>query len=123
MPKLQINFDDIAAGEVVPEGRYSARIDAVEEREGRSTHNPYWNVEFTLQDEAVVGRKVWDVVMLTPQSLWKLKRLAKCAGLNVDGRLDIDTEELIGQEVGLVVANETFEGNLRTRVKGYFPLV
>lgn len=123
MPKLQVNFDDVAVSEVVPEGRFSARIDNVEERTGKTEpHNTYWNVEFTIQDEPVVGRKVWDVFMLQPQSLWKLKRLMQCANVSPEGRMDLDSDELLGQEVGVVVAHEAYEGQARARVKGYFNL-
>jgi len=123
MPKLNVNFDDVAVSEVVPEGRYSATIDGVEERVGQAEpHNQYWNVEFTIQDQPVVGRKVWDVFMLQPQSLWKLKRLMQCANMPTEGRADLDSEELLGQEVGVVVMHETYEGQVRSRVKGYFNL-
>jgi len=124
MPQLLFNFDEIAAAEPVEEGTYLARIDDVQERTGQQPpHNPYWNVELTIQDERALGRKVWDVFMLQPQSLWKLKRLLQCVGLQVDGRRSLDTDdELRGREVIIKVVNELYEGQLRSRVKGYLPV-
>jgi len=123
MPKLvKVDWKEVAKQELIPEGKVAARLDKIEEREGKEEpHNPYWNFEFTvIAPEEVVGRKVWDVFMLDTKSLWKLRNFCQCVGIALEGTRDIDTDELTGQEVGLVIGHETYEGRERNRVKGYF---
>ncbi len=122
MPKLvKVDWKEVAKQELIPEGKVVARHDKVEERTAKETQNPYWNFEFTItQPEEVVGRKVWDVFMLDTKSLWKLRAFCDCIGIELEGQRDIDTDELVGQDVGLVITHETYEGRERNRVKGYF---
>ena len=124
-PKLmKTDWKAVAAQELIPAGKVSARLDKVEERTGRAEpHNVYWNFEFTLTGpEDVVGRKVWDVFMLDVKSLWKLRNFCECIGIELAGQRDLDTDELMGQDVGIQIAHETYEGRERNRVKGYFTL-
>lgn len=122
MPKLmKVDWPEVAKQELIPAGKVLARLDKVEERQAKETQNLYWNFEFTItQPEEVVGRKVWDVFMLDTKSLWKLRTFCECIGIELEGQRDIDTDELVGQDVGLVITHETYEGRDRNRVKGYF---
>lgn len=123
MPKLmKVDWKEVAKQELIPEGKVVARLDKVEPRDAKAEpHNPYWNFEFTItQPEEVVGRKVWDVFMLDTKSLWKLRAFCECIGIELEGQRDIDTDELVGQDVGLVITHEEYEGRTRNRVKGYF---
>ncbi len=124
MPKLmKTDWKAVAKQELIPEGKVSARLDKVEERTAKESQNPYWNFEFTLTGpEEVVGRKVWDVFMLDTKSLWKLRNFCECIGIELEGQRDLDTDELMGQDVGLQIAHEVYESRTRNRVKGYFAL-
>ena len=121
MPRIHANWDEVAAGTLIPEGRYPARIDKVEERTS-SAGNEYWNVEFTIIDGEYEGRKLWGVFMLSPQALWKLRALAQACGLDLSGERELDSEELVGQEVGIVVTTEEYDGQTRNRVNQFFAL-
>lgn len=120
MPKLNVEggWDGISTSQVIEPGTYLASIDKVEETTSQNG-KPYWNVEFTIQEEPYVGRKVWDIFMLNAEALWKLKRLAKAVGLDLSGRNDIDSDDLMNAECHVVIANEMYDGELRNRVKGY----
>jgi hypothetical protein len=119
--EFQVNWDDVAKGEAVPPGRYPARIDKVEDQTSEKG-NAYWQVTFTLTEEPAIGRKVWGNFMLQPQSLWKLRQLMKAIGMPTQGVGNLVADEFIGQEVGVIVINETYEGEPRSRVQGFFPL-
>lgn len=122
MKLTKINWEDVAKQELIPAGQIAARLDKVEERTGKEEpHNPYWNFEFTvIAPEEVVGRKIWDIFMLDTKALWKLRNFCKCVGIELEGQRDIDTDELIGQEVGLVITHRTYEGREQNNIKGYF---
>jgi hypothetical protein len=123
-PQLNnVNWDEIAKGEILPEGKYAARIDKVEEKVSKPPkNNPYWQVTFTLTEEPHTGRKAWDKFMLSTDALWKLKNLLDAIGLEVKGEADLDSNDLLQQEVGIVIKHETYEGQLRHRVQGFFNL-
>ena len=121
---MKVDWKEVAKQELIPEGKVSARLDKVEERKGKDEpHNPYWNFEFTLTGpQEVVGRKVWDIFMLDTKSLWKLRNFCECIGIELEGQRDIDTDELVGQDVGLVITHRSYEGREQNNIKGYFAL-
>jgi len=122
MPKLEgVNWDDIASSEVVPEGRHPARVDKVEVRTSEQG-NQYWGITFVLTQEPLTGRVVWAPFMLEPQNLWKLRQLCDAIGIDLAGRRDFDSDELIDQEVGVIVTHEDYQGQTRARVKGFYAL-
>jgi hypothetical protein len=116
-----VDFDKAGQDNLVPEGTYVARIDKVEERKGKDSGEPYWNLELTVVDPTdFEGRKVWDILMLNPQSMWKLRAVCVSAGISVEGRAGaFDSEELLQQEVQIKVIHEAYQGQARARVKQY----
>jgi hypothetical protein len=60
--------------------------------------------------------------MLNPQSHWKVRQLMKAIGMPTSGVGNLVADEFIGQEVGVIVVHENYEGEPRARVQGFFPL-
>jgi hypothetical protein len=121
-PVLQeVDFDAAGQSQLIPEGTYKARIDKVEERKSKSSGEPYWNLELTIIDPLdFEGRKLWDVLMLGANALWKLRAVCESAGLPVEGRNGaFDSEELLQQEVTIIVVNDDYQGKVRSKVKQY----
>ncbi len=126
MAKLKgIDWDEVAKSEVIEEGDYPVRIDKVEKRQSRNEpEGPgYLNVEMTFLEDPYTGRKIWDVFSLKPNALWKLRNLCETLGIDLEGRTDFDTDELVGQEVGIRAVPETYEGKDRAKVDSYFSMV
>jgi len=119
-PVLRTKWDDVAKGDLIPEGRHLARIDKVEEKVSEKSGKSYWAVTYTLQDEPYTGRQVWGNCSLEPRALWKLRMLAESIGIDLTGRDDLDADELVNQEVGIVITHETYEGKERVRVDDFF---
>jgi hypothetical protein len=120
-PRIDGNFDE--AVNIIEPGKYMGRIDKVEEKISKQPdHKAYWQVEITLTQEPFIGRKVWTNVMLQANSLWKLRQLAEACGLDMTGRMDFDSSELEGQELGVALVAETYEGKERTKVQSFFQL-
>ena len=117
-----IDWEKVAQEQVVPEGRYPARIDKADVRVSKEGGNPYLNIEFTLTEEPLTGRKVWSVFMLEPRALWKLRNLLVALGYPVQGTSDFEPTDLIGQEVGIVVTHEEYQGQLRARANTFYSL-
>jgi len=115
------DWDKVAADELIPEGRYPARIDKVVEGESQEG-NPKWGITFTFTEEPVTGRKLYESFSLMPRALWKLRQLAAACGIDLTGRDDLDTDELLNVDVGVVVTHDSYQGQPRTRVNTFFPI-
>jgi hypothetical protein len=122
MPReLNVDWDSVAKGEAVPEGRYATRIDKVEDKTSPN-NNEYWLMTFTITDEPDIGRKVFGNFMLSPTALWKLRALMKAIGMPTQGLVGLNADDYIGAEVGVVVVHQLYEGEVRARVQSFFPL-
>lgn len=125
MPKLTgVDWGEVSKGDLIPEGRYPCRIDKVEVKQSKAG-NEYWNFHFTITVEPLEGRKVFGIVMPQPNMLWKLKQICDAVGVDLEGRSvedEFDTDELIGQELGVIVGSDMYEGVLRSRTTGFFAL-
>ena len=120
-PIINGNFDE--AGNTIEPGKYAARIDKVETKISKQPdHKEMLAVTFTLTAEPNIGRKVWANIMTQAASLWKLKQLAEACGIDMAGRQDFDSDELLGQELGITVVDETYEGVKRSKVQSFFQL-
>lgn len=126
MPKMSLpkgqDWDKVAEADLILEGQYPARIDNVEERVNPETDKTTWGVTFTLLDEPYTGRKVFSNFGLGATALWKLKLLADAIGLDLTGRSDLDSAEILNAEVGVNVTHEMYEGRVRNRAETYFSL-
>jgi len=119
-PQFQLPFDDVAEGQLLPEGPYVVRVDGIKTKSKIETGNSWWELELTVIDGEHMGRKAWANVMLTHSAGWKMRQLALAAGLEVQGRTSIDTEELMNRELGIRVMHEQYQGEPRMRVKSFF---
>ena len=119
MKITNVNWDDVATGEVIPEGSYMARIDKVETRKSQQD-KAYLGINFVIVEGDQEGRVVWQSISLEPRALWKLRQLLEALGHDLVGMQEVDTDDLLGQEVGINVTHEEYEGQVRHRVNSFF---
>lgn len=110
MPKLnksqaaQVEESEAASGGfLLPEGRYAARLESVEEKEGNEY--PYWVWQFEhLHNEEGVEQpgKQWNNTSLSPKSAGFLKASFEAFGYTSDS----DTDEMLGEWVVLHLVQE-----------------
>ena len=103
-------------GENVPEGWYHIRIEKVEEKE--STNTPGERVVWItgkVQNEPFVGRVITDFASLQAQALAKLKAYYSAVGYN-PGPEGHDPDKLIGTEVYVLVQEDVYQGQKRSKV-------
>lgn len=69
-------------------------------------------------DEAIVGRHVYDNLMLEGGALWRTKLALKALVGGVgDGPMTLDTAALVGKGAWCQVEEEEYEGQKRARIK------
>ena len=132
MPKLKatlakkVNAAEAATGSyLLPEGRYAARLLAVEQREGAK--GPYWRWEFGDLHDAEGDKKAgkqWHNTSLSEAALGFLKATFEAFGYTTES----DTDEMIGEWVVLHLVQEQIPtgkraGEMTNRIQGLFPFV
>lgn len=127
---ISVDFEGVESGggRPVPDGMYLGAPTKITEEEGEDSGEPYlafrWKTEEGLSrgTKKGVGGIVFDNVSLQPQSLWKLRTILECMGYEVeDGPMDVDIEDLVGEQCGIEVTNEEWEGRDRPRITGFAP--
>lgn len=123
---MNIDFSSVPSREALEEGTYLLQIAKAEEKLS-STGNPMINIEYdvvaTADGEAVQGsRKLWDNYSLQSQALFKLKELFNSLGMDTDNIVDIELSDLIGLQVMAKLVQETYNGELRNKVKKLYPV-
>jgi len=117
-----VNWDEVTKQELIPEGRYPARIDKIEERPSKKGEVPSWNITFAITSDEAQGRKAFNTFGMAPNALWKFRELLEAIGVEASGEADLDSDDYLGQEVGIIITHEEYEGKLRTRIGQFYRL-
>src|SRR3954471_15041001 len=116
---VSVDFTGVeSGGRACPDGTFKAEITAAAEEES-STGNPMVVAKFKILTGKGKGALIYDNLSLQPQALFRLKALCEALGIEAEGAVDIDFDELVGQEILVDVENETYEGKKRPRAVGY----
>lgn len=108
-------------------GTYPARIAAVEYGLSKSSGNPMLTVNVELNVEGrTVPRKAF--LVITGEGSYGFDQLLRACRMDqlADAYKDksaekppFDTDELVGQEVSVIVEHETYNNQLRDRIKAF----
>ncbi len=88
--------------EPLPPGEYRCRVRSAEEKAN------YLQIEFEVLDEAFAGRKVVDRLFATEKALSRFRSALTALGVAADGLVEIEPRDLIGREVFLTIAPDSF---------------
>ena len=116
---LNLDFSNVPSREPLDEGVYTLVIAKAEETASASG-NPMLKVEYDVL--GVEGnRKLWDNYVLIDKCLWKVEELFKALGIPTDSVVEMDVQELVGQQVQAKVIQEDYNGDTVNRVKKVYP--
>jgi len=119
---LSVDFEGVESGggKPVPDGNYNAALNAVEEKEGETSGEPYLSCRWKIVGGKSDGATVFDNISLQPQSLWRFRTILECLGYEIEeGPMAIDLDDVIGEECGIEVTNEEWEGKDKPRITGF----
>jgi len=118
MPIIGADFTGVeTTPQPLPVGSYSARI--VELKEGTSkTGNPKLDVVYEITHQGFEGRKAFRSLSLQSNALFSFKRLLLATGEwdedDLKGPMQIDTAEIVGLEVCVVVVANSYKKDGQT---------
>lgn len=114
MANLNLDFSSVQSGNtLLEEGMYNLTLESVEEKTS-STGKQMLLVRFR---EETTQTALFENYVLAENCLWKLKELLNAAGLECDGMLDLDTDELIGLMFKAKVIQEDYNDSKVNRIK------
>ncbi len=104
---MRFDFTDVQDFEVLPAGSYAATIDSIVETESERSEFPNLVWTFTLTEGDHAGRKLFKTTGLGPKALWSLRDTLVGLGYDkedLEGEVDVDTDELEGTDVVVVIS-------------------
>lgn len=116
MANLNLDFSNVQSNVVLEEGMYNVTIEKVEEKTA-STGKPMLLVRFKEEEQGAV---LFENYVLTEEALWKLKELLSAAGIECNGAVDFDTDELVGLMFKAKIIKEQYNGSDVNRIKKVF---
>jgi hypothetical protein len=114
----------------IPAGTYLAEIGGVVYETSKSSGNPMIVVTFNVEvDGKPRPRKSY--LVISGEGAYGFDQLLRSTGFgqmadqykdkNVSPKPDFDTDMLVGQRVQVVVEPDTYQGQLRDRIKSFLP--
>lgn len=116
---VSLNFKDVKTFKTPPEGNYPVRVEKAELTTS-SNDNEMISWEFEIAAGKYEGSKLFYNTNTGKDSLWKLREVLEALGQDVpDGNLDLDLEELVGCECGVVVYHEVYDSKNRAKIADF----
>jgi hypothetical protein len=105
----------------VPEGDYAAIITKVEN--GESKGDGGFQYIFTFKLKKFSQNSYPYYCKIQENQLWKLRNVLVAAGINVPKKkLKVDPNRVVGKEVGVTMADDEYEGKMKSVVDAVFPV-
>lgn len=95
---MKINFNDIPetnSFDPIPEGDYEVLVTGAQFKQSK-TNKTMLVITYSVQDEDYGNRKLWQNMVIAPNSLWKIKETLVGLGFEPEGDFDLDPDELLG---------------------------
>lgn len=119
---IKVDFTGVETRVLLPEGVYNAKVAEVELEPNDGKPYLKWTFRTIDDDPKLNDKPLYNNTSLQPQSLWVLGSLLETLGVErPDGAMDLDLEELVGLEIGLVVEHEEYQGKQRAKVVDFTP--
>ncbi len=121
---IKLDFSNVTGGDYtpIPADDYVVEIEKVENRTAKSG-NEMLSLTFNVMEGEYEGRKIFDLYVLTEKALWKLKDLLVAVGVDTEGMVDLDADDLVGEVfVAKVEIQESPGYDPQNRIKQHKPL-
>lgn len=112
--KLKLDFSGVESFQRAAEGIHTVKVASAEVKQS-SGGNDMIVVAFEVTKGEDKGARVYENFPLTDKALWKLKSLLQAIGIKADGKVQLDTDKLLGKVCKINVIHEEYDGKLRAR--------
>lgn len=114
--KLKLDFTGVESFQRPSEGEHVMRIVSAEVKQSQGG-NDMIVVAFEVTKGQDKGSRVFENYPLADNALWKLKAMLQAIGMKCDGKVQLDLDKLIGKICLVTVADDEYNGQIRSRVQ------
>jgi len=122
---FKVDFRDAQSGgsRRFPEADYKVKI-AKAERSQSQQGNAQIKVTFEMiEPEKYEGKTLVDYLTLTRKAAWRIGNLFDAVGIKWSQKImEFKTSKLVGQELGITLADDSYNGRVRSKVADYLDL-
>jgi hypothetical protein len=105
---------------VVSEGVHNFKIKKSEEKEGKTSGEPYWNFVCECTDEGLdKGLTVWLMISLSPQARFRIDQFLNA--INAPDTGSIDHPQCVGKTFRAEVEWDSYNGNISAKPTTLIP--
>lgn len=116
MANMNLDFSNVQGGTILDEGMYNVTIESVEEKTSVSG-KPMLLVRFREEETKTA---IFENYVLQENCLWKLKELLSAAGIECNGSVDVDTDDLVGLVFKAKIVQDDYNDSKVNRIKKVF---
>lgn len=113
MANMNLDFSNVQGGTILEEGMYNVTIESVEEKTSASGKQMLL-VRFREEETKTA---IFENYVLQENCLWKLKELLVAAGIECNGAIDFETEDLIGLVFKAKIVQDDYNDSKVNRIK------
>lgn len=110
---MNLDFSNVQSATILEEGMYNVTIESVENKVS-STGKDMLLVRFREEETKTA---IFENYVLTENCLWKLKELLTAAGIECDGAIDFEPDDLVGLVFKAKVVKDSYNDSIVNRVK------
>ena len=114
--KVKVDFSGVESFQRPSEGEHVAKIVSAELKQSQGG-NDMIVVAFEVTKGQDKGSRVFENYPLVENALWKLKGMLQAIGMKCDGKVQLDLDKLIGKVCIISVADEEYDGRIRSRLQ------
>lgn len=117
----KVNLNGVEAwkgGGILPQGTHHVEITSAEEK--TKNDKPQVEVELRAVGGEFDGGTIRDWIFLVPQAMGRVRQFLEAVKYEIpDGDFEMPTNQLVGRQVQIIVRDELYEGETRSKVKAY----
>ena len=114
--KVKVDFTGVESFQRPSEGEHVVKIVSADMKQSQGG-NDMIVVAFEVTKGAEKGARVFENYPLAENALWKLKGMLQAIGMKCDGKVQLDLDKLIGKICIVSVADDEYNGQVRSRVQ------
>lgn len=130
MPIINPDTSNMLDMSAIPAGTYPGEIAKADYETSKSSGNPMIVVTTNVEVEGK-QRPRKSYLVISGEGAYGFDQLLRACGFsqladaykdpNVQPKPDFDTDQLIGQRVNVIIEPDTYNGQLRDKIKGFLP--
>jgi hypothetical protein len=122
---MKIDLTNVEAwkgGGILPPGTYSVEITSAEEKISGGG-NPQVEVELRAIGGECDGGTIRDWITITEAAFGRIRQFLEAVRYDIPaGEFEMPVSNLVGRQCQIIVREEPYDGNMKSKVKAYEPL-